>query len=242
MSVLPHCSSCAELIPKIATFNAGRLELIMGPMFSGKSSKLIHEITTLADQGMKVLYINHAMDVRSSEGDEKFSTHSSHFRGLSNKIETVKVATLAEVEQVQNPDLTNFDVIGVDEGQFFSDLIDNVTHWVTDFHKIVFVAGLDGDARRQPFGQILPLIPHCDNVTKLKARCHHCLQNSRSSALDSKKKSHLMASLVDAPFTGRLKGGNEQTVVGGSDLYLPLCRYHHDKHLRGELTNSNVDA
>jgi thymidine kinase len=240
MSVLPHCSSCAELIPKIATFNAGRLELIMGPMFSGKSSKLIHEITTLADQGMKVLYINHAMDVRSSEGDEKFSTHSSHFRGLSNKIETVKVATLAEVEQ--SVDLTNFDVIGVDEGQFFSDLIDNVTHWVTDFHKIIFVAGLDGDARRQPFGQILPLIPHCDNVTKLKARCHHCLQNSRCSTLDPKKKSHLMASLVDAPFTGRLKGGSEQTVVGGSDLYLPLCRYHHDKHLRGELTNSNVDA
>lgn len=227
MSVLPHCSLSQEsldlldenlfqeLISKIATFNSGRLELIIGPMFSGKSSKLIHEITTLADQGMQVLYINHLKDQRQTQGDNSFSTHSSHYRGLSSKITAIKVENLDHLE------IENYDVIGIDEGQFYPDLL-KVVEWL-NYRKIVFVAGLDGDAYRQPFGQILFLIPHCDNLIKLKARCHRCLESSR----------HLkdrLVSLVDAPFTGRLIDG-EQTLVGGADIYLPLCRYHHDQHL-----------
>jgi thymidine kinase len=99
-------------------------------------------------------------------------------------------------------------VIGIDEGQFFGDLVEMCIQWANE-GKIVVVAALNGDYLMEPFDQVSKLIPRCENVEMLKAICAHC-QNSAS-------------------FTRRLvELGNVQNVPGGFDIYSPVCRkcYH----------------
>ena len=83
--------------------------------------------------------------------------------------------------------------------------------------KNVIVASLDGDAYRRKFGQVLDLIPHADNVTKLKAFCDMCRKNEKK--------------IRPAPFTARLSKSKDPKVVGGRDLYMAMCRECHDRHL-----------
>jgi len=194
--------------------SSGYLSLYVGPMFSGKSSALLHDLTMYGDIGMKVLYINHSDDTRRSSGDTIFSTHNSSYDKISPKIAWEKVAKLTDL------DVSKYDVIGIDEAQFFEDLYANVLKWVHEDSKVVICAGLDGDVFLRPFGHILELVPLCDKITKLTAKCYKCLEFSLKPPY-----------LVDAPFTIRLSSSFEQKVVGGSELYLPVCRFHHKNHI-----------
>lgn len=184
--------------------NVGHLTLYVGPMFAGKSSRLLHDLTMYADIGYSVLYINHSDDTRG----DVFSSHSSSTRQLSSKITWKKVSSLGSV------DISKYDVIGVDESQFFDDLYSCVSWWVHEQNMIVICAGLDSDAFLRPFGHILELVPLCDRIIKLTAKCYQCLKESPRN-------------LVDAPFTMRLDSSKEQKVIGGADLYIPVCRHHY---------------
>jgi thymidine kinase len=92
----------------------------------------------------------------------------------------------------------------INEGQFFDDLYDCVIDMLKE-NKQVYIAGLDGDFERKKFGQILDLIPHCDEVTKLTSLCSIC-KNGKPGI-----------------FSLRLSRETKQTVVG-SDNYIPVCR------------------
>ena len=184
-------------------------------MYSGKSTTLMRELTTYADLGLKVIYINHSDDNRESYGDSNFSTHNSQYTHISPKIRAVKTSSLGSVCDL----VSEYQVIGIDETQFFTDLKEMVSNWVTQKHKMVLCAGLDGDAFRNPFGQTLELIPLANYVTKLNAKCHQHL-NDRTG----------FAGIVDAPFTVRLSKSKEQKLVGGADLYVPACRQHYDEY------------
>src|SRR5437016_5373645 len=95
----------------------GSCKIIFGPMFSGKSTRLREEITRFADTGSIPLYINNFIDNRKTESqDQNITTHHSGFKGLSNKVVAIKVKNLSTV------DVSEYDVIGIDEGQFFEDL------------------------------------------------------------------------------------------------------------------------
>lgn len=190
----------------------GNLELIVGPMFSGKSTEIILKLARMADVGYRVLYVNHSDDNRVTEAqDSVVSTHNSQYNKLSNKISSVKVSQLDEV------DINGYDFIGVDEGQFFPDLYEMIIYWVTKCGKDVMIASLDGDSYRRKFGQVLDLIPHADKVTKKLAYCDICRHKYRR--------------LRSAPFTGRLVNTAEAKVVGGHDIYRAMCRECHDIHL-----------
>lgn len=200
---------------------SGHLKLYYGPMYAGKSSRLMADLTRYADLEHRVLYINHKDDIRETKGDEKFSTHSSQYHGLSQKITAVKLSTLVDV------DVKDFDVIGVDEVQFFTGIIEPVKKWVRDMHKTVICAGLDGDSLRQPIGEILQLVPFADKSKKVQAVCQPCLME---------KKSHVPR-IIHAPFTaciaglpGKNEGGKK---VGGIDTYAAMCRYQYEKHIAG---------
>lgn len=194
---------------------SGRLEIYMGPMFSGKSSRLIHKLCTLADVGFRVLYLNHSDDNRDTCGDNIVSTHSSQYHGLSEHISSLKVASLQYV------DIREYDVIGVDESQFFDDLVPAVSKWIEQDHKYVICVGLDGDAFKRPFGHLLELIPYADIAEKMTAMCHSCLENAKKTGF---------ASLNNAPFTRRLNSeSSSQKLIGGSDKYIAVCR-HHSNH------------
>ena len=195
----------------------GTLHLRIGAMFSSKSTWLNYELTKLSDIGLTCLKIIHGDDDRPNVtcNSRSGSTHSSSFKDLSSSIDVVRVKTLKEVTNL------NYHVIGIDEGQFFPDLYEYVNDWVENNGIHVRVVGLDGDFQKRKFGQILDLIPICDEVEKLNAKCKLCLDELSKMNY----KGNMMG--ISAPFTKRIGYNLEQKDVGGNDKYIPVCRYHH---------------
>lgn len=177
-----------------------KLDIIMGPMFSGKSCELIRRIRLLKVLKKKYLVIKPNIDKRYSH-EAEIVTHNY------DKESCIMVDKLHDIfESV--PDI-DYHTIFIDEGQFFSDL-KHFTIFALEKLKInVVITGLDGDFQRKPFGQILDLIPFSDNIIKQKALCKEC--NDGTPAI----------------FTHRLTKNQEQVSVGTSDEYVSLCRKHY---------------
>jgi len=145
------------------------LDIYVGPMFSGKSSTLLGVLNKMTDLNFKSLYINNKKDSR----DDIFSTHSSLLKGYCMKIDALKVVkfdkSIIEIAK-------KYDVIGIDEAQFFgTDILEFVREMVDEHLKYVIVVGLDGTYTREKFGFILDLIPMCNKIVKLNAYCKTCL-------------------------------------------------------------------
>jgi thymidine kinase len=104
--------------------------------------------------------------------------------------------------------LTKNDVIIIEELQFFTDAYESIVKWCDINNKIVIAAGLDGDFLRNPFGDVLRLIPHAEKVTKLSALCKKCGDGTL------------------AHFTKRITNDNQTTLVGSDDIYEAVCRKH----------------
>jgi len=184
--------------------NGGRLTILMGPMFAGKTSTLISELTRYVDVDIPVLYINSSEDTRG----ERFSTHNSSLTQISPKIKTLKTKQLMDIE---DSSLKSFDVIAIDESQFFGDLVLFVKKCLKN-KKIMYVAGLDGDIEQNIFGEIVYLIPYATEVRKLNAVCDVCRKDKM---------------IVAAPFTIRHSScSKDKKVIGGKDIYFPVCIYH----------------
>lgn len=195
----------------------GTLTIKLGPMFSGKSTWLRFTLTELADQGFTVVLVSHTHDVRTdvSNCDIAGSTHNSTYKSLSPKVNVIRTTQLATI------DINKYQVVGVDEAQFYDDLRDTVYHWVTNLKKYVYVAGLDGDSNMKKFGQTLDLIPFCDDVSKISGRCRWCLAERRAAGLKTNP------FIFKAPFTKRIIDAETQTLIGGGDAYIATCRRHH---------------
>ena len=176
----------------------GKLELIIGNMFSGKSSELIRRINREKSINKKILVINFIGDNRYSKNS--VATHDNL------KVNCLKLEKLSDITENM---IQQYDSFFIDEGQFFPDLFSKVQQLVDTYKKHVVVSGLDGDFNRNPFGDILKLIPICDTLDKLTAYCCKC--NNGTSAPFSKKKTG-STSLID---------------IGGNDKYIPVCRYHY---------------
>lgn len=190
----------------------GSLHVYPGPMASGKTTKVIDELVKISMvTRKKVLFINHGDDTRS----EKYSTHC----GVrdATKVESITFLSLKNLGDIDPVLFSEYEVIGIDEAQFFPDLYNNVKYWTHELGLTVYVSGLDGDSDMNKFGQVSDLSPIADTYEKLKAVCGFCISESGDSQF------------VPAPFTkytGKTaKGG--QVVVGGLQIYQPSCRKHH---------------
>jgi len=175
------------------------LELVIGPMFSGKTSRLveIYRKSVLCD--IKVIAINYAEDKRYDE--KQISTHD----GV--KIPCVQVGKmLFEYYDPGGVEGIGGEVIIINEGQFFDDLEEWVTKLLDrkEVYK-VYVCGLDGDYCQKRFGHILDLVPLCNKVVKLNAICRLCKSDK-------------------GVFTKRLSPETTQEVIGSSDKYIAVCR------------------
>ena len=139
---------------------SGYLEIILGSMYSGKTSRLVEIYKQCQFCNISVIVINHTIDNRYD--DNLMSTHDQI------KIPCLKTEKLFDLQ-------TNIrsDVILINEGQFFPDLEEFVEKMLEQKKKI-YICGLDGDFERKKFGQILNLIPLCDKVTKLTSLCSLC--------------------------------------------------------------------
>jgi thymidine kinase len=133
-----------------------KIEIIIGPMFSGKSTELLRRTSRLEAIGKNVLYINHIYDTRT---DDYIQTHSN------TKKFAKKLNNLFDINEIE---LDSADVIAIDEAQFFNDLYSFILYSEKK-NKHIIIAGLDGDYNRKPFGDILQCIPLCDNIVKLTA-------------------------------------------------------------------------
>ena len=176
----------------------GRLEVIIGNMFSGKSTELIRRINREKSIKKKILVINFADDNRYSTNS--VATHDQL------KVTSLRLKTLSDFNVNFIP---QYDSFFIDEGQFFPDLYIFVKNLVETFKKHVVVSGLDGDANKNQFGEMIKLIPICDTVDKLHAYCNKCNDGTI------------------APFTKRTSECSQVIDIGGINKYIPVCRYHH---------------
>lgn len=173
-------------------------ELIIGPMFSGKSTELLRRISRFKAIGKKVLFINHNYDSRTGNS---IQTHDKRTHSA------IKTNNLLSV--INNPLFKEADIIGIDEAQFFTDLKQFILK-IEHTEKKIYACGLDGDYQRNPIGQILECIPLCDNVTKL-------------CALDMVSKDG-----SKGIFTKRLNlSCKEKILIGGVDQYVSVNRENY---------------
>jgi thymidine kinase len=177
----------------------GKIKLIIGCMFSGKTTELIKECNRLESIHKNYICINSKKDTRYDK-DDKVSSHDRI------QIKCIRVETLSDVD---NSYIISNDVILINEGQFFPDIVEYTTKWCEIFNKDIVVSGLDGTFMRKPFGHLLELIPLAESVTKLSAYCSICKDGT------------------EAYFSYRkLKDPNE-ILIGSSDAYIAVCRKHY---------------
>ena len=197
-----------------ATFNEdanwkGSIELIIGPMFSEKTTEMISRIRRASVADEYAVVIKWEKDTRYETG----ATIASHadIRQSSTKgsssgapIRVVIAKTLADVVLDEKEV-----VIGIDEGQFYPDLVEQCEKWARGGRRVI-VAALDGDFMRRPFGHVCDLIPLCEVVEKRRGVCMEC----RSA---------------DSAFTQRFGDGTAIVQEGGSESYRSVCRwcYYH---------------
>ena len=148
----------------------GYLELILGPMFSGKTTRLIDVYKKYTYIGKKVVTLNYYEDTRYDQ-----TMLSTHDKIMIPCIQTSRISDvwnnkiINEINgEIINGEIRNADVILINEGQFFEDLYECVIDMVENHNKIVYICGLDGDFKRNRFGKITDLIPYCDKIEKLQ--------------------------------------------------------------------------
>jgi len=211
----------------------GTLEVIMGCMFSGKSTELINRIRKHKIIGSRMMAVNHISDTRYDNSDTRYDNSDTRYdnsdtrydnsdtrydnsatatptRITSHNLDTETAISTENLLSLTDTDMyKNAQVIFIEEGQFFKDLYVFAKNAVDDDKKHVIVCGLDGDFQRQPIGQILSLVPIADKVDRFQALCAVC-KNGKSAA-----------------FSKRLSSNTEQELVGGQADYIPVCRYHY---------------
>ena len=178
----------------------GHLCVITGCMFAQKTTELLRRIRRYESIGYRVLTVNYVGDTRY--GKDCISSHDQEQQTA------ICVGFLSEVEgMVCSGD---YRVVAIDEGQFFPDLFDHVTRWVDEMDIHVVVVGLDGTFDRAPFGDMLRLLPHAEEVERLTAYCAVCRDGT------------------PAIFSKRTQAGNTTVMaIGGAAMYQPVCRFHY---------------
>ncbi|KPA78300.1 putative mitochondrial thymidine kinase [Leptomonas pyrrhocoris] len=171
----------------------GRIELVIGPMFAGKTTELMRRVK-------REIHAHHSCFVIKYSKDTRYDVRNIASHDQVTLRAQAAVTKLLEVQEKWR----KFDVLAIDEGQFFCDLVD-FCNTAADAGKIVMVSALDGDYRRRPFGQICELIPYCESVDKLSAVCMICHERPAS-------------------FTRRTVHAEQLELIGGADMYIATCR------------------
>ncbi len=144
------------------TRRRGRIEVICGSMFSGKTEELIRRLRRAQFARQRVEIYKPAIDTRYSEDD--VVSHDSH--ALSSTPVDSSASILLFTSEA--------DVVGIDEAQFFDDGLIDVCNQLADSGVRVIVAGLDMDFRGRPFGPMPGLCAIADEVSKVHAICVKC--------------------------------------------------------------------
>lgn len=171
---------------------SGWIEVICGSMFSGKTEELIRRLKRAQIARLKVEIFKPVIDKRYDEVEVVSHDESS--------IHSTPVHTSSQILLYAN----DFDVVGIDEAQFFDDQLAEVCSRLADMGVRVIVAGLDMDYTGKPFGPIPALLAVAEYVDKLHAICMKCGKL--------------------AQYSHRVVDDVSLVMLGEKDVYQPLCR------------------
>lgn len=177
----------------------GELHLILGCMFSGKTSELLNKYDRYTIGGKKCIIIKYEKDTRYDLNC--VSTHN----GI--KVKSFVCGHLLQVDNIIN----DYDIIFIDEVQFFNDAYIFCEKWTLINSKIIYACGLNGTFERKPFKIITKLIPLADSIIFKSAICKENGQDGLYSYRD--------------PSTNN----KEIEVIGGSDKYSAVDREYYFK-------------
>ena len=184
-------------------YKEGWLEVISGCMFAGKTEELIRRIKVLEYAKKKIAVFKPKIDNRYSE--ENIVSHAGS---------SVKSFSIEKAQEIFDYIDDSYDVIAIDEVQFFDEEIVEICDYFADKGKRVMAAGLDMDFRGVPFGVMPQLFTHAEFVTKLTAVCTKCgAPATRSQRLINGKPAK-----YDDPII----------LVGASEQYEARCRHCHE--------------
>jgi thymidine kinase len=186
--------------------NHGYLELILGSMFSGKTSYLLEVYKKCVFCNIPVAVINYAADNRYTT-ESMLSTHDKQM------IPCILASTISEAVKNHADTINRAETILINEGQFFPDIEEQVKQLVEGSNKRVYICGLDGDFERKPIGNLLQLVPFSDHIVKLKSLCSLCRDGT------------------PGVFSFRTTNEKSQVVIGSSN-YIPLCRECYQREAR----------
>ncbi|MBO7468150.1 MAG: thymidine kinase [Bacteroidaceae bacterium] len=144
------------------TRRRGRIEVICGSMFSGKTEELIRRMKRAQFARQKVEIFKPAIDTRYS--DDEVVSHDSHAIPSTPLDSSASILLLS----------SDIEVVGIDEAQFFDEGLVDVCNELARRGVRVIVAGLDMDFRGVPFGPMPALLAVADEVTKVHAICVRC--------------------------------------------------------------------
>ena len=174
---------------------SGWIEVICGSMFSGKTEELIRRLKRARIAQQKVEIFKPSIDTRYDEED--VVSHDD------NSIRSTPVQSSNQILLLAN----DYDVVGIDEAQFFDDELAAVCNTLANNGIRVIVAGLDMDYLGKPFGPIPALMATAEYVTKVHAICPYCGDL--------------------ANYTHRTVDQDGQVMLGEAEAYEPLCRKHY---------------
>lgn len=189
-------------------YRSGSLEVICGPMFSGKSEELMRRLRRAKIARQEVITFKHHLD-NTRYMQEQLVSHD----GTRLAAQALSDSALLQKAALEH----GADVIGIDEVQFFSMEIVNAICTLVAAGKRVIIAGLDLDFRGVPFGPMPTLLAIADSITKLSAICSLCGSEG-----------HFTQRLVD----GEPARFNDPIImVGAQEAYQARCRscYRIDK-------------
>lgn len=178
---------------------SGYLHIIMGPMFSSKTTTLMNEINILKIYKKNILVINSTNDTRV-ENNYIQNHNKDKYKALKCNDLDDNLLKLCKV----------YDTIIIDEAQFFKNLVNFVTELLKN-NKYIIVAGLNGCAKQKKFGYIIDLIPICNKITKLSAICTICNNGTLGD----------FTKLID-----NNEDSNKQIIIGSNDKFIAVCRKH----------------
>jgi len=193
---------------------SGYLELFIGPMFSGKTSKLLEIYKQNIFCEIPIIVINHSLDTRYHQ--TYLSTHDKIMIPCIQTTDLLKIWNYNDLENPLDEELMKIHfqfreakVVLINEGQFFQDLLQCIEELLAEKKKI-YICGLDGDFERKKFGNLLDLIPLCDKVTKMNSLCGICKDGKPGI------------------FSLRLTKEKQQLLIG-TDNYIPVCRECYER-------------
>ena len=179
-------------------FSLGSIEVVCGPMFSGKSEELIRRVRRSQIAKLKVQIFKHGIDDRY---------HAT--RVVSHSAQSVEATPVKEPIEILQKLLDSTRVVAIDEVQFFDNTIIDVVNKLARRGIRVICAGLDQDYKGKPFGPMAELLAIADNVDKIHAVCTVCGGPASKTYRKNPKNS-------------------DTVLVGETDLYEARCRGHFD--------------